>query len=153
MSYVIDSYYSVMAAKRLDTTLVDRDVMLTAYPQVTGVDSAIARVTALRDAGMDVEAGFELDRLFRDATEYRDSLLATAAALTCTDQATRSSGLGRRAIDEIGPTPANYRLFYPVVERETLIAAAKENGLDPVFVASLIRQESNWNPRATSPVG
>jgi len=117
------------------------------------VDSAIARVTALRDAGMDVEAGFELDRLFRDATENRDALLATAAALTGTDQATRSTGLGRRAIDEIGPTPANYRLFYPVVERETLIAAAKENGLDPVFVASLIRQESNWNPRATSPVG
>jgi soluble lytic murein transglycosylase len=80
-------------------------------------------------------------------------MLATAAALTGTDQATRSTGLGRRAIDEIGPTPANYRLFYPVVERETLIAAAKENGLNPVFVASLIRQESNWNPRATSPAG
>ncbi len=147
------SYYAVMAAKRLDTTLVARNQTLTTYPKVPAVDSAIARVTALRDAGMDVEAGFELDRLFRDATENRDALLATAAALTGTDQATRSTGLGRRAIDEIGPTPANYRLFYPVVERETLIAAAKENGLDPVFVASLIRQESNWNPRATSPVG
>jgi len=147
------SYYAVMAAKRLDTTLVARDQKLTAYPRVPAVDTAIARVTALRDAGMDVEAGFELDRLFRNATESRNALLATAAALTGTDQATRSTGLGRRAIDEIGPTAANYRLFYPVVERETLIAAAKENGLDPVFVASLIRQESNWNPRATSPVG
>ncbi len=147
------SYYAVMAAKRLDTALVARDRSLTAYPRVPAVDSAIARITSLRDAGMDVEAGFETDRLFRDATESRETLLATAAALTGTDQATRSTALGRRAIDEIGPTPANYRLFYPVVERETLIAAAKENGLDPVFVASLIRQESNWNPRATSPVG
>ena len=147
------SYYAVMAAKRLDTALVKRDQTLTAYPRVAAVDSAIARVTSLRDAGMDVEAGFELDRLFRDASESREALLATAAGLTGTDQATRSTGLGRRAIDEIGPTPANYRLFYPVVERETLITASKENGLDPVFVASLIRQESNWNPRATSPAG
>lgn len=147
------SYYAVMAAKRLDTTLIAPDKSTAVYPKVPAVDSAVARVAALRDAGMDVEAGFETDRLFRDATESRDALLATAAALTGTDQATRSTALGRRAIDEIGPTAANYRLFYPVVERETLIAAAKENGLDPVFVASLIRQESNWNPRATSPVG
>lgn len=147
------SYYAVMAAKRLDTTLVTRDRTPSAYPRVPAVDSAVARVTALRDAGMDVEAGFETDRLFRDASESREALLATAAALTGTDQASRSTALGRRAIDELGPTPANYRLFYPVIERETLIDAAKENGLDPVFVASLIRQESNWNPRATSPVG
>ncbi|HWL39470.1 MAG TPA: transglycosylase SLT domain-containing protein [Gemmatimonadaceae bacterium] len=147
------SYYAVMAAKRLDTTLVARDRTVTAYPKVPAVDSAVARVTSLRDAGMNVEADFELDRLFRDAGESRDALLATAAALAGTDQATRSTALGRRALDEIGPTAANYRLFYPVVERETLVAAAKENGLDPVFVASLIRQESNWNPRATSPVG
>ena len=147
------SYYAVMAAKRLDTTLIARDRTATAYPKVPSVDSAVARVTSLRDAGMDVEANFELDRLFRDARENRDALLATAAALAGTDQATRSTALGRRALDEIGPTAANYRLFYPVVERETLVAAAKENGLDPVFVASLIRQESNWNPRATSPVG
>jgi len=147
------SYYSVMAAKRLDTTLIARDRSVGTYPKVPAVDSAVARVVALRDAGMDVEAGFETDRLFRDANESRDALLATAAALTGTDQATRSTALGRKAIDEIGPTAANYRLFYPVVERETLVAAAKENGLDPVFVASLIRQESNWNPRATSPAG
>lgn len=147
------SYYAVMAAKRLDTVLVARDQAVTAYPKVPAVDSAIARVTSLRDAGMDVEAGFELDRLFREATESRDKMLAIAAALTGTDQATRSTGLGRRAIDEIGRTAANYRLFYPVVERETLIASARENGLNPVFVASLIRQESNWNPRATSPAG
>ena len=147
------SYYAVMAAKRLDTVLLARDESLTRYPSVPAVDSAIARVTALRDAGMDVEAGFELDRLFREATGSRENMLATAAALLGTDQASRSTGLGRRALEEIGPTPANYRLYFPVVERETLTAAAKENGLDPVFVASLIRQESNWNPRATSPAG
>jgi soluble lytic murein transglycosylase-like protein len=36
---------------------------------------------------------------------------------------------------------------YPVLERETLIESSKTNGLDPALVASLIRQESNFNPR------
>jgi soluble lytic murein transglycosylase len=42
---------------------------------------------------------------------------------------------------------------YPVLVRESLIESSRENGLDPALVASLIRQESNFNPRATSPVG
>jgi len=69
------------------------------------------------------------------------------------DQASRSIALGRRAIDEIGHSPDNFRLYFPVLERETLISSSKENGLDPVLVAALIRQESNFNPQATSPVG
>ena len=81
------------------------------------------------------------------------TLVATAHALAGTDQASRSISLGDRALDKLGRTPANYRLFFPVLEREQLIASSRENGLDPVFVASLIRQESNFNPRATSPAG
>src|SRR5438874_7298590 len=49
----------------------------------------------------------------------------------------------------IGHSPENYRLYFPVLERETLIQSSKENGLDPVLVAALIRQESNFNPQAT----
>lgn len=147
------SYYAVMAAKRLDTTLIAPNRVLSDYPKVPAVDSAVSRVAVLKDVGMDVEAGFEADRLFRDATESRQLMLATARALAGTDQASRSTALGRRALEEIGPSPANYRLYFPVVERETLISSARENGLDPVFVAALIRQESNWNPRATSPAG
>jgi soluble lytic murein transglycosylase len=102
---------------------------------------------------MDVEAGFENDGLFREALGNPTRMIATAHALAGTDQASRSIALGRRAIDEIGHSPENYRLYFPVLERETLISSSKENGLDPVLVAALIRQESNFNPLATSPAG
>jgi soluble lytic murein transglycosylase len=102
---------------------------------------------------MEVEAGFENDKLFRDALANPTRLVATASALAGSDQASRSIALGKRAIDDIGATPANYRLYFPVLERETLISSSRENGLDPVLVAALIRQESNFNPLATSPVG
>jgi len=113
----------------------------------------MSRVVALKDVGMDVEAGFENDRLFRDANAKPARMVATAHALAGSDQASRSIALGRRAIDEIGHSPENFRLYFPVLERETLISSSKENGLDPVLVAALIRQESNFNPLATSPVG
>jgi soluble lytic murein transglycosylase len=147
------SYYSVMSANRLGTTLVARDASPPAYPRVPAVDTVIGRVAVLKDVGMDVEAGFENDNLFRDALADPTRLVATAKALSGSDQASRSIALGKRAIDDVGATPANYRLYFPVLERETLISSSKENGLDPVLVAALIRQESNFNPLATSPVG
>jgi len=147
------SYYAVLAAKRLDTTLVAPDRSPANYAHVPAVDSAMTRVVALKDVGMDVEAGFENDRLFREAMGNQARMIATAHALAGTDQASRSIALGRRAIDEIGHSPENYRLYFPVLERETLISSSKENGLDPVLVAALIRQESNFNPLATSPAG
>jgi soluble lytic murein transglycosylase len=147
------SYYSVLAAKRLNTTLVTPNKSAAAYPHIAAIDSATARVAALKDVGMEVEAGFENDKLFRDALSDPTRVVATASALAGTNQAPRSIALGKRALDDIGPTPANYRLYFPVLERETLISSSKENGLDPVLVAALIRQESNFNPRATSPAG
>jgi soluble lytic murein transglycosylase len=147
------SYYAVMSAKRLDSTLVARDGSPSSYPHLAAIDSVTGRVAALKDVGMEVEAGFENDKLFRDALANPTRLVATASALAGSDQASRSIALGKRAIDDIGATPANYRLYFPVLERETLISSSRENGLDPVLVAALIRQESNFNPLATSPVG
>jgi soluble lytic murein transglycosylase len=147
------SYYAVMAAKRLDTTLVAPDRSPSNYARVPAIDTATGRIAALKDVGMEVEAGFENDRLFRDAMANPARMVATAHALAGTDQASRSISLGRRALEEIGRSPENYRLYFPVLERETLISSSKENGLDPVLVAALIRQESNFNPLATSPAG
>ena len=147
------NYYAVMAAAKLDTVAVAPDRSAGAYPAVPVVDSAIDRVAALKDVGMDTEAEFENSRLFKDAVATPERLVATAHAFAGTDQAERSIALGKKALDQIGRTPQNLRLYFPVVEREALIASAKENGLDPVLVASLIRQESLWNPRATSGPG
>lgn len=45
------------------------------------------------------------------------------------------------------------KLFYPLHYREQIIITSGENGLDPLFIAAIIRTESGFNPRATSPKG
>lgn len=146
------SYYSVLSAKRLGIPLLT-DKSTDAYPSVPEVDAASKRIALLKEFGMETEAKFEYDRLFKDASESPQRLVATAHALAGTDQSSRSIALGRKAVAEVGATAPNYRLMYPVLERQTLIASSKAYDLDPGLVASLIRQESNFNPRATSPVG
>ena len=147
------SYYSVQSSKRLGVPLLQDKSLENNYPKVPDVDRAARRITILKDFGMDTEARFEYDRLYADASRDSTRIVATAAALSGTDQSTRSITLGRQAVEKFGPSAQNYRLVYPVLERETLIESSKENGLDPALVASLIRQESNFNPKATSPVG
>lgn len=147
------SYYSVQSARRLGVELLKDHSYENNYPKVSEVDAAANRIAILKDFGMDTEAKFEFDRLYTDADQSPDRLIATANAISGTDQSSRSITLGRRAVEKVGPSAQNYRLVYPVLERETLTESSKENGLDPALVASLIRQESNFNPKATSPVG
>lgn len=147
------SYYAVMSAKRLGVPVLTNPALSDNYPSVPDVDSAAARVAILRDAGMDVEMRFEWNRLYERAGDSRARIVATSHALIGTEQSTRSILLGFRALKESGPTSQNYRLVFPLLERETLISAAKENEIDPVLVASLIRQESNFNPLAVSSAG
>ena len=46
-----------------------------------------------------------------------------------------------------------YRFVYPIREGELIATEAAKRGVDPALVAAVIRQESGFNPRATSPVG
>jgi soluble lytic murein transglycosylase len=147
------SYYSVLSSRRLKVPLLRDSSRTDNYPRVRDVEQATQRIAMLQDVGMDTEAKLEFDRLFSEATKSPDRLVATARALRGGEQSQRGITLGRRAVSEIGPSPQNYRLMYPVVEREALDSSARANGLDPALVAGLIRAESSFNPRATSPVG
>ncbi len=147
------SYYAVMSAKRLDTALVPTAGQIAKDSSVPAVDSAIARIAQLKDVGMDSESDLEYDRLLKEAESSPVRLVATSKALAGTEKSNKAMALGKRAIDQLGATPSTLRLYFPVVERQTIVSSARENGLDPVLVASLIRQESAFNPRATSPPG
>ncbi len=46
-----------------------------------------------------------------------------------------------------------YKERFPLLETETMTLNAHRNGLDPAFVAGLIRQESAWNPGIASHAG
>lgn len=50
-------------------------------------------------------------------------------------------------------TPATLRIFYPLWYYEKIEKEASQHGLDPLLVASLIRQESAFNAQAVSRVG
>lgn len=60
-----------------------------------------------------------------------------------------------RAVAEPGPEPpaALVRLEYPVHYVALLERSAQQNGVDPLFLAAIIRQESLWDPGAGSPAG
>lgn len=147
------SYYSVLAAERLRTPLQLGNAPVAAASAIPELDSGLRRIALLDSLALSVEERHEYDRLFRDAAQSPGRMVATARAFSGTQQASRAVALGWRVLAETGRNPANYRLVYPLLEREGIIAEARANGLDPVLVAALIRQESNFNPRATSPAG
>lgn len=117
------------------------------------IDGAVRRVVLLDRLGMASEARMENDRLYKDAVADTARLLATAAAFSGTDQAARAIALGRMALSRFGSTTAIWRLIFPVAARDTIVSESRKAGLDPAFVAALIRQESNFNPAARSPAG
>jgi soluble lytic murein transglycosylase len=104
--------------------------------------------------GLPDEARSEYEQVARDAESSAEGLLAAAAALRGAGLASQGIRLARRAVARGAPADARvYRLLYPVVHAEGLVAEARARGLEPGFVAALIRQESLFDPRATSGAG
>lgn len=148
------SYYAGLAERRLGVVPWTVPAAADSFPSVPAVDSGFARAALLDRIGLDAEARLEYDRLRRDADASTDRLLATAAAFRTAGLASQAIRLGRQALARGVPADARvYRLIYPVVHEEALVAESAEHGLDPSFVAALIRQESLFNPAATSSAG
>ncbi|MGI8618942.1 MAG: transglycosylase SLT domain-containing protein, partial [Gemmatimonadaceae bacterium] len=147
------SYYTILSSARLGAPLSLGDATRDTVPKVQELEDGLRRIALLGNLGMEVEQRHEYNRLFRDAAESPERMIATAHAFAGTPEASRAVALGWRAINEHGRSPLRYRLVHPILERERIATEARENGLDPALVAALIKQESNFNPRATSPVG
>jgi soluble lytic murein transglycosylase len=121
---------------------------------VPEADSVVQRASLLGRLGLADESRREYDRLVRNAESSPERMLAVANALRAQGMASQAIQLGRKALAKGAPADARtYRLLYPVVHQDALLAEAEEQGLDPSFVAALIRQESMFNPAATSVAG
>ena len=125
------------------------------------VDSAAERtvegwmrgVDLLTEAGLHAEAEGEADRWIREAGDDRRLLYPLAEALNERGLTVRGIRLGLRLQGQEQLNPRLLRIVYPFPYRAMLEAEAGEKELDPFVVAALIRQESLFKARISSPVG
>jgi peptidoglycan lytic transglycosylase len=148
------SYYASLAARRLGLPAWTPAQAVDKFMPVPDADSAVSRAALLARLGMAEESRREYDRLVRASESSTERMLAAANALRSQGLASQAIQLARKALARGAPADARtYRLVYPVVHQDALLAEAAEQRLDPSFVAALIRQESMFNPSATSPAG
>lgn len=147
-------YYGALASRRLGREPWAPAPAAEHFIPVPDVDSALGRVQLLRNLGMDREARWELAALSSASSDDAERLLSVAASLREADEASRSMRLAGSALAAGARRDARtYRLLYPVLHRPALITEAVRRGVDPVFAAGLIRQESNFTPSALSRAG
>jgi soluble lytic murein transglycosylase len=147
------SYYAMLSARRLgQRAWAPPDGAR--LPDDPVAAAAAARVRALDAVELDDEAGLEREWLTRWADSSATRLLAAAAAFEESGQASPAIRLATRALDRGVPATAPlFRALYPFPYDSVIRAEAARRGVDPWFAAALIRQESNFTPTATSPVG
>jgi soluble lytic murein transglycosylase len=148
------SYYASLASRRLGQSAWVPEQASDTFLPVPDVDTTVARAELLERLGLAAEARWEWDRLSRGGDESPSRLLAIANALRSGGHASQAIQLARRALARgAAPDARTYRLIYPVVHEDALLAESAEQKIDPTFMAALIRQESMFNPAATSAVG
>jgi soluble lytic murein transglycosylase len=147
------SYYAWRSYRRLKLNGWMPPAGADTSAHVAAVDSISARIAALQQLGMDVEARFELDALVDRATAKPAEAPAIAQALVAASEPARGLRVALRAIDRGTPTRALFLAAFPVVHEDALREESRRHDLDPALVAGLIRQESSFNPRAVSAVG
>ena len=147
------SYYAQLSARRLRAAPWAAPAGADTVPHVAAVDSALARVAALDQLGMDVESRFELDALAERAERAAAEAPAIAQGLVAAGQPSRALRVALKALNGGSGSRALLRAAYPLVHGDALAGEARRHGLDPALVAGLIRQESSFNPRAVSPAG
>jgi soluble lytic murein transglycosylase-like protein len=148
------SYYATLSSARLGNAAWSPPAAKDSFAADPVIEQGVARAALLSRMGMVQESRWELDRLVRSPDTSTERLLVLANAFRSQGMAAPAIQLARKALALGAPADARtYRLIYPVVHGDALLAEAAEQGLDPNFVAALIRQESNFNPAATSPAG
>jgi soluble lytic murein transglycosylase len=147
------SYYATLSNKRLGVPAWTPPPPPDSTPRVAAVDSAMARVAELERLGLDAEIRHEYATLVDEADNSTARLIATGIALRDHQQPSRAIALGWKAVGRGAKTADVYRLVYPLLYRDLLVAEARRHRLDPALVAALIRQESSFTPRAISRAG
>lgn len=151
-------FYRRRAMTRLGVPPVSSDIQLASVSRQWPEDPALQRAKLLTDLGLDELAQREMD-LVREQANHRDLIALKALIMGRQGNRRTAIALLRQAFPELGgPRQSNVpdeilRAYYPLEFEDTIRAQAQARGLSPALVAGIIRQESAFDPRATSPVG
>jgi soluble lytic murein transglycosylase len=148
------SYYAEVSARRLGVAPWAPARVANTFTPVPDLEVIAARADLLSHVMLEDEALAERARLARDAGGSAERLLAAADVMHRHSAPSEAIALARRAHTAGVPRDSRvYRLMYPLGFEPALIGEASRAGVDPALVAALIRQESLFNPAATSVAG
>jgi soluble lytic murein transglycosylase len=151
-------FYRRRAMARLGVEPVSSRIELARTTAAWPADPELQRAKLLTDLGLDGLAQREME-LVSSQSDARDQLALKALIMSRQGQRRAGIALLREAFPELGgPRQTNVpdeilRAYYPLEYADTILAQAKAHNLPPALIAGIIRQESAFDPRATSPVG
>lgn len=148
------SYYTVLAAE-LDGIPFSIDLPEGPAPVVPAwMDADLEALDLLREAGMSEAAEVVVGRIVERSEESLDAMFALAEELLARGLTVEGIRLGwgirarGRSLDR-----RLLRVIYPFPYREIVEREAAERGVDPLFMAALIRQESAFTAAIHSRAG
>jgi soluble lytic murein transglycosylase len=147
--------YGVLAAKRLESQLFAELTPdpVTPATSTDAVKAALLRLELLDSIGWSEAAAFEQQRIRRFFDTDTMALYALAEGLSTRGRALSGVALGRELGQAAAMSQRLLKILYPLPYQDLIIPEARRYGIDPFFMAALIRQESSFNPRATSVAG
>jgi soluble lytic murein transglycosylase len=149
------SYYGLRAAEGLGATL---ETELQAGPApstdaLVRVNAGLNRWGLLREVGWNEAANFELSRVRSAARGDTNALYSFAEELNARGAPHIAISAGRELLSKGGWNRRLLKIMYPLPYLSIIERESHARGLDPFFVAALIRQESTFNRNAKSGAG
>lgn len=150
------SFYAFAAARRLGEGSWSPFADASAPKAEPTLNAVLERALRLEELDLDYEARLEFAH-FEQLARGADSLTLVAAArqLVAGGRPFRAIPLAAAALPASSGAARvdTYRALYPAPLLAVILAESRRNELDPALFAALIRQESWYNPRATSGAG
>jgi len=151
-----DSYYALLASRRLGEEFWP--LAMSASPAADAaaerqVRAWMRELDLLREAGFHDAASARADELAAQTGLERATRYALAEALAARGYSQGAIRIGIGLGTAAPPDLRLLRILYPFPYRTLITEEARDRGIDPSVVAALIRQESMFEARITSPAG